>query len=93
LSPTGRVSTKGNLRQEASRAARLEGKRATENGEAYKGNVGNVPDTTWVGKPDPYSWLDLDPKVNMSIDGQSYKYPIGYKPTKFKLVEEVLEDE
>ncbi|MCC6078972.1 hypothetical protein [Bacillus thuringiensis] len=88
LSPTGRVSTKGKLRQEASRAARLEGKRAADNGEAYKGHVGHVPDTTWIGKPDPHSWLDLDPKVNMSIGGQANKYPIGYKPTKFKFVEE-----
>ncbi|MCU5438843.1 WXG100 family type VII secretion target [Bacillus cereus] len=88
LSPTGRVSTKGKLRQEASRAARLEGKRAADNGEAYKGHVGHVPDTTWMGKPDPHSWLDLDPKVNMSIGGQANKYPIGYKPTKFKFVEE-----
>ncbi|MCU5328081.1 type VII secretion protein [Bacillus wiedmannii] len=88
LSPTGRVSTKGKLRQEASRAARLEGKRAADNGEAYKGHVGHVPDTTWMGKPEPHSWLDLDPKVNMSIGGQANKYPIGYKPTKFKFVEE-----
>ncbi|MGM0805614.1 MAG: ribonuclease YeeF family protein [Bacillota bacterium] len=93
LSPTGRVSTKGKLRQEASRAARLEGKRAADNGEAYKGHVGHVPDTTWMGKPDPHSWLDLDPKVNMSIGGQANKYPVGYKPTEFKFVEEELKDD
>ena len=93
LSPTGRVSTKGKLRQEASRAARIEGKRAAETGDLYKGHVGNVPDTTWVGKPDPHSWLDLDPKVNMSIGGQANKYPIGYKPTEFKFVKEDLNDD
>ena len=93
MSPTGRVSTKGKLRQEASRAARKEGKRAADNGEAYKVHVGHVPDTTWMGQPNPHSWLDLDPKVNMSIGGQANKYPIGYKPTKFKFVKEELDDE
>ncbi|AGG02915.1 hypothetical protein bthur0003_39690 [Bacillus thuringiensis serovar thuringiensis str. T01001] len=41
-----------------------------------------------MGKPDPHSWLDLYPKVNMSIGRQANKYSIGYKPTKFKFVEE-----
>ena len=93
LSPTGRVSTKGKLRRDASRAARIEAKRAAENGTPYKGHVGHVPDTTWVGKPSPHSWLDLDPKVNMSLGGQANKYPLGYKPTEFNFVKENLKDE
>ncbi|MFJ7850106.1 ribonuclease YeeF family protein [Peribacillus sp. NPDC097206] len=92
LSPTGRISTKGKLRQDASRSARLEGKRAAESGTPYKGHVGHVPDTTWGGKPDPHSWLDLDPKVNTSLGGQAKKYPIGYRPTEFKFVKEDLDE-
>ena len=46
-----------------------------------------------MAKPEPHSWLDLDPKVNLSIGGQANKYPIGYKPTEFKFVKENLDDE
>jgi RHS repeat-associated protein len=83
LSPTGRVSTKGALRRQASRVAQKEGQRAAAEGQEYEGHVGHVPDTTWTGTPEPHSWLDLDPSVNMSIGGQSNGYPIGYKPTEF----------
>lgn len=88
LSSTGRVSTQGSLRRQASRAARKEAQRATNAGTPYTGHVGHVPDTTWTGTPDPYDWLDLDPAVNTSLGGQSNGYPIGYKPTGFVFKEE-----
>ena len=84
LSPTGRVSTKGALRTEASTAAAAERARAAAAGQPYSGHAGHVPDTTWTGKADPHSWLDLDPTVNTSIGGQANRYPIGYKPTEFR---------
>ena len=84
LSPTGRVSTAGSLRIRASASAAKERARAAAAGTPYQGHVGHVPDTTWTGTADPYSWLDLDPSVNMSIGGQANRYPIGYKPTEFR---------
>ncbi|MBO0981432.1 hypothetical protein IPV10_12795 [Microbacterium sp. SD291] len=78
LAPNGRVSTAGQLRDDASAAAAAE--RA---GGAYSGHAGHVPDTTWTGRPDPHSWLDLDPSVNTSLGSQSLRYPIGYQPTEF----------
>ena len=88
LSSTGRVSTQGLLRRQASRAARKEAQRAANAGTPYTGHVGHVPDTTWTGTPDPYDWLDLDPVVNTSLGGQSNGYPIGYKPTGFVFKED-----
>jgi YD repeat-containing protein len=83
LSPTGRVSTKGTLRTDASLDAALERARAAEAGTPYVGHAGHVPDTTWTGKASPYSWLDLSPRVNTSLGGQARGYPVGYKPTEF----------
>lgn len=83
LSPTGRVSTGGKLRAEASAAAREEGRRAAAAGEPYAGNVGHVPDTTWVGKPNPPSWQDLTEQVNKSLGAQARNYPLGWMPTRF----------
>jgi hypothetical protein len=77
------VSTGGQLRAEASASAREEGRRAAAAGTPYAGNVGHVPDTTWVGKPDPPSWQDLTEQVNKSLGAQARKYPIGFKPTRF----------
>ena len=88
LSSTGRVSTKGPLRRQASRAARKEAQRAASDGTPYTGHVGHVPDTTWTGSADPYNWLDLDPVVNTSLGGQANRYPIGYKPTGFVFKED-----
>ena len=85
ISPTGRVSTSGSLRIDASLSAAEERAAAAEAGTPYQGQAGHVPDTTWTGRPDPYSWLDLDPSVNASLGGQARWYPIGYKPTKFIL--------
>jgi hypothetical protein len=78
LAPDGRVSTTGQLRDDASAAAKAE-----RVGGDYSGHAGHVPDTTWTGRPDPHSWLDLDPSVNQSLGGQSRRYPIGYQPTEF----------
>jgi toxin YxiD len=83
LSQSGRVNTKGKLRQEASRSANNERTRAAAEGTPYRGNAGHVPDTTWTGTPEPHSWLDLDPALNKSIDGQSNGHPFGYKPARF----------
>ena len=85
LSPTGRVSTKGALRRQATSAARAEKDRAIAEGRPYQGHPGHVPDTTWTGKPEPYKWQDLDPRVNTSLGGQAGHYPEGYKPTEFVL--------
>ena len=84
LSPSGRVSTAGSLRIRANASAAAERARAAAAGTPYQGHVGHVPDTTWTGTADPFSWLDLDPSVNMSIGGQANRYPIGYKPTEFR---------
>ncbi len=78
LAPNGRVSTSGQLRDDASAAAAVE--RA---GGTYRGHAGHVPDTTWTGVADPHSWLDLDPSINQSLGGQSRRYPVGYQPTEF----------
>lgn len=87
LSSTGRVSTKGTLRLEATSAAKAERLHANELGKPYKGHVGHVPDTTWTNSANPYKWEDYDPVVNTSLGGQSLRYPVGYKPTKFVFVE------
>ena len=83
LSPTGRVSTLGRLRLEASTAATAEREAAAARGTPYSGNAGHVPDTTWTGRPDPPAWMDLEPRVNSSLGGQSRGYPVGFKPTEF----------
>jgi RHS repeat-associated protein len=85
VSPTGRVSTQGQLRADASRAAAAERTRAANAGTPYQGHAGHVPDTTWTGVPEPYRWLDLDSAVNLSLGGQAAKYPVGYRPTEFIL--------
>jgi hypothetical protein len=53
----------------------------------YSGQAGHVPDTTWTGEPEPYTWLDLTPRVNASLGGQAVHYPIGYRPTGFEFME------
>jgi hypothetical protein len=89
LSPTGRVSTKGVLRERASRAADRERARAEATGQPYEGHAGHVPDTTWTGKAEPPGWADLSPRVNTSLGGQAVHYPVGYKPTIFELIEDM----
>lgn len=85
LSPTGRVSTAGDLRADASAAAAEERARAAAQGVPYAGHVGHVPDTTWTGSAQPYKWLDLTPRLNSSLGGQAAHYPLGYKPTVFRV--------
>ena len=81
LSQTGRVSTKGKLRIDASNAAKKE---RLDNPELYKGKVaGHVPDSTWTNNPEPPEWHPQNRKVNSSLGGQSKRYPIGFKPTSF----------
>ncbi len=88
LSPTGRVSTAGALRDAADTAAAAERVRAAAAGTPYgQMNAGHVPDTTWTGTPQPHSWLPLSPRVNSSLGSQAARYPIGYKPTGFYLDE------
>ena len=87
LSPTGRVSTKGMLRRDASRAAAEERARAAAAGQSYRGVAGHGPDTTWTGQPVPPEWQDMDFIVNSSIGAQARRYPIGYRPTEFILNE------
>ena len=84
LSPTGRVSTAGELRRRASREARRERKRAERAREPYGAQVaGHVPDTTWTGKPVPYRWMRLDDNVNESLGSQAERYPVRFRPTAF----------
>jgi len=89
LSPTGRVPTKGALRSDASQAARTERVRAEAAGQPYQGHAGHVPDTTWTGNPVPPGWADLSPRVNTSLGGQTGRYPVGYKPTIFEVVDDL----
>ena len=83
LSPTGRVSTAGKLRLDASRDAAREKATKARAGQPYAGHAGHTPDTTWTGKPKPPGYLDLTERVNTSLGGQSAHYPVGYKPTEF----------
>jgi hypothetical protein len=83
LSPTGRVSTQGALRSQASTAA-AERRRAVAAGQTYQGVAGHVPDTTWTGNPQPHTWMDMDARVNSSLGAQSQRYPEGYQPTGFE---------
>ncbi|MBS2019764.1 MAG: hypothetical protein JST00_43275 [Deltaproteobacteria bacterium] len=85
LSPSGRVSTKGALQRDASRAAQAERVRAAAAGTPYRGHAGHVPDTTWSGQPEPFAWADLHPSVNTSLGGQAPRYPVGFRPTGFIL--------
>lgn len=85
LLENGRVSTAGILRSDASSSAAAERARAAAAGVPYQGQVGHVPDTTWMGAAEPYMWLDLDKRVNLSIGGQANRYPLGYVPTQFVL--------
>ena len=87
LSPTGRVSTEGDLRRRASAEARAERLRAEGEGNSYLGQVGHVPDSTWSGDPLPPSWwADQSQRVNASFGGQSTRYPVGFRPSGFEII-------
>jgi len=83
MSPTGRVSTKVQLRAAANYAARVERLEANRTGRPYAGVVGHGPDTTWTGRPVSPFWLDMDDAINASLGRQAQDYPLGYKPTHF----------
>lgn len=86
LSPTGRVSTKGDLRESASDAAKAERIRAKKAGTPYSGQVGHVPDTTFSGDALPPSWwADQTQRVNASFGGQATRYPVGFRPSGFEI--------
>jgi hypothetical protein len=59
LSPTGRVSTAGELRAGALRAAAQQRAAAAAAGRPYAGHAGHVPDTTCTGSPTPWAWMDI----------------------------------
>lgn len=85
LSPTGRVATTGQLRDDANAAIAAERARQEAAGTPFQGVYGHGPDTTWTGKPEAYRWLDQTSRVNSSLGRQAQNYPIGYKPTGFRL--------
>ncbi len=89
LSPTGRVaSTQGgsnSVRKQAEKAAKKEKARARAANKPYSGVAGHVPDAAWLGQGEPPEWLDMPMRVNSSLAGRINAYPVGYKPTEFKL--------
>jgi hypothetical protein len=85
LSPTGRVSTAGKLRDDANAAIAVKKAQQEAAGQPFTGVYGHGPDTTWTGKPDAYKWLDQTAKVNSSLGRQALNYPVGYRPTGFHL--------
>lgn len=83
MSPTGRISTTGATRNQASYAADVERGVAIAEGRPYAGVVGHGPDTTWTGRPVSPFWLDMDRPINSSLGRQAQNYLPGYKPTRF----------
>ena len=63
-------STKGSLRRDANRAARIERRRAERAGTPYQGQAGHVPDTAVTHMPNPPGgWLDMDGVSNNAAGG------------------------
>jgi RHS repeat-associated protein len=63
-------STAGELRVEASAAARAERLRASRAGTSYSGQAGHVPDTAVTGLPNPPAgWLDMPGRSNQACGG------------------------
>ena len=84
LSKTGRVPTAGTaLRREASQAAQFERAAHPEKYPSPDIVAGHVPDSTWMGKAEPYEWQPMSRRLNSSLGGQNNRYPVGYKPTEF----------
>lgn len=87
LSRTGRVaSTKNGVRKAATKAAKAERDRKAAAGTPYQGVAGHVPDAAWMGQGEPFEWQDMDRAVNSSLAGQINRYPVGYRPTEFRVV-------
>ncbi|MGH2545117.1 MAG: hypothetical protein ACRDRY_15480 [Pseudonocardiaceae bacterium] len=87
LSTSGRVSTKGDLRRDSNKAAHAEKQRAERADTPYQGQAGHAPDSTWTGRSDAYEWHDQTSRVNASLGRQAQNYPVGFKPSKFRLGE------
>ncbi|MFI0405711.1 hypothetical protein [Actinomadura sp. 3N508] len=86
LSPTGRVKVSGKLKSDKEAAAAAERTRAANAGQPYGPLVAaHLPDTTWVGVPDPPGWGRHTDRINSSLGSQSGLYPEGYQPTEFRL--------
>ncbi|MER5389858.1 hypothetical protein [Saccharopolyspora sp. NPDC002686] len=86
LSKSGRVASgSSGARKAAEREARAERLRAKKAGKPYQGVAAHIPDATWLGHGKPYAWGDHTSRVNSSIAGQQNRYPIGYKPSTFRL--------
>ena len=63
-------STKGSLRSQASKAARIERRRAEKAGTPYQGQAGHVPDTAVTGMAvPPGGWLDMAGVSNNAAGG------------------------
>jgi hypothetical protein len=89
LSSTGRVSTKGPLRDAADNATEIERARAKNEQSPFKGVAAHVPDTTWTGNAVPPYWRDHTAETNSSLGRQSQNKPIGFKPTRFAVRKDV----
>jgi hypothetical protein len=87
LSSTGRVATTGDIRRGAENAVARERRRAAKAGSPYMGVAGHAPDAMWLGHGAPPTWIDMTKRVNSSLSGQRQRYPVGYKPTKFVLID------
>lgn len=92
ISPTGRVSTTANteLERQARNEAKKERDRAKNDQHSpnYKGIVAHLPDTGWMNKDTkgvPMEWSDHTRRLNSSIAGQNPTYPVGFKPSEFKM--------
>jgi hypothetical protein len=85
LSDIGRVSTQGELRDQASLAAARERARAELAGDPYGDMVaGHGPDTAWTNSPEPPFWQRQYSSPNHSFGAQVRRYPIGWQPTVFQ---------
>jgi len=84
LSPTGRLSTAGELGSAAQFARDTERLAAHSSGVPYQGVAGHASDTTWTGRPVPREWHDQTLRMNSSLGGTASTYPVGYKPTIFR---------
>lgn len=92
ISPTGRVSTTADttLERQARNQAKKERDRAKNdpNSPNYTGIVAHLPDTGWMNKKTegvPMEWSDHTRRLNSSIAGQNPTYPVGFKPSEFKM--------
>lgn len=86
MSPTGRVSTTGEIRRAAAREAARERRRADAAGTPYTGVAGHTPDAMWLGHGKPPTWIDMTKRVNSSLSGQGQRCPVGCSPRRFVLI-------